>query len=140
MHRHPEVTILCDDLSAGNPYSATAEELQTALTMIVTRAKAKPYIRDILVMNVIPNENYWAEIDAERRAYNEWLQGYCEAEGLHLLDWDALVRSSDGTAIRTEYQDDFDSGNPDGVHLDADGGAVTGEALDNLIRSIRSRP
>ena len=129
-----------NDLATGNPYSASADELKTALAEIVRRAKARPNIRDIIVMNIIPNENHPAEIHAERLEYNAWLTGFAESEGLYLFDWDALVRSADGTAISMEYQDDFDGGNPDGVHLDIDGGRVTGEALDAFIRRIRGSP
>ena len=144
LDQHPEADSIIiqggiNDIGNG----IAAEVIKSALAYMVTEAKARSNIFDIIVMSPGPFGGYsgWTRaMQDELYEYINWLPGFCASQQIDCYDTYAAVGHPDNLLIisdGTQGAPDYDT---DGVHVNREGAVKVAADMDALIETIRNRP
>jgi hypothetical protein len=121
--------------------SSHAGEMKFALTDMVTEAKSRTNIRDVIVVGPTPFGNFsgfggWGPAKQEElEEYMNWLPSFVAAEGIHLVDvYSVLGDPVNPTAIKAEYEDGG------GLHFNVLGALQIAAAVDAKVITARAGP
>jgi len=120
-----------------------AEAMKSALTYMVTEAKARSHIADIIVMSPGPFGGWggWTQaMQDELDQYLRWLPDFCKSQGIDCYATYAAVGHPDNPLIISDGSNGAPAYNTDGVHVNEAGAIKVAADMDALIEMIRKRP
>jgi len=143
LDQHPEADSIIiqggiNDIGNG----IAAEVIKSALAYMVTEAKARSNIIDIIVMSPGPFGGYggWTQaMQDELDEYINWLPGFCASQNIDCYDTYTAVGHPDNPLIISDGTQGAPAYDTDGVHVNQAGAVKVAAEMDALIETIRNR-
>jgi lysophospholipase L1-like esterase len=141
---HPEADSIIIQGGIGDiRNSVNADVIKSALLFIVTEAKSRSNIVDIIVMSPGPFGRSWKwnlERQAELDDYLNWLPDFCLSQNIPCYNTYEAVGDPNNPIIISDGTDGTPDYDLDGLHLNLVGAAKVGDDMDMLINVIRGGP